>query len=322
MNVFANLPHRTAIIALIVILVAGGIVMIPVTAVVIFWNTMYRNPKRKRTRECTNTKDDEQRMMFDEGLAWARQYRDITDELQIESDGLTLYGEYINFGYEKCAVVLQGRTESLLYSYYFAGVYADHGYNILVVDLRAHGLSDGKYQTGGIKESDDLVRWIDLIRSKYSIEHFTIHGVCIGGATAVYTYVKQKNMGVHVIDTIVADGLYYSYYEMFKQNFKLYKKPVFPTLQLVFFIAFILAGVRLFSETPMKYMNSIDIPILFIWSRKDEFCLKDKCDALYAACASPDKQVQFFPGGRHSHVRSSQPAEYDKTISEFLQRRQ
>jgi len=291
-----------------------------VTGIVIFMNTMYRNPNKPRTRECTNLKDDEQRTMFDEGREWADQYRDITTDLQIENDGLKLYGQYIDFGCDKCVVILQGRTESLLYSYYFANVYAQRGYNILVTDLRAHGLSDGKYQTGGIKESDDLVRWIDLVREKYGIEHFAIHGVCVGGAIAVYTYAGQKSAGVSCIETIVTDGLYYSYFEMFKQNFKLYKKPVFPTLQFVFFLAFLLAKVRLFSETPMKYIKDVDIPILFIWSEKDIFCLRPKCDELYSGCASPAKEVRFFPEGRHSHVRSSQPVEYDRAVSEFLQR--
>ena len=99
--------------------------------------------------------------MFNEGIAWANQYNNHRIPLEIENDGLKLKGEYLDFRSKKCAVILQGRTESLLYSYYFAKPYAEMGYNILVVDLRAHGLSDGKYQTGGIKESDDIVKWVN-----------------------------------------------------------------------------------------------------------------------------------------------------------------
>ena len=306
------------VIAIAAFLFAGGVVVFFISFPIIFYNTMYRNPKKKRTRECTDTKDEQQMRMFNEGTSWAKQYKDITEALHIVSDELNLYGEYINFGFDKCAVILQGRTESLLYSYYFADVYVKNGYNVLVVDVRAHGLSDGKYQTAGIKESDDLVLWIKLIGEKYNVKDFVLHGICVGGAAAVYTYVKLKNEGVDLVKGIVTDGLFQSYYEIFKRNFKMRKKPVFPVLQLVFLLAFLLAKVRLFKETPMKYMKDIDIPILFIWSVEDIFCIKSKSEELFEACASKNKELSFFPAGRHSHVRSSQKAEYDDVIASFL----
>jgi len=311
-------PWLIVVIAVAAFFAAGGIVMLFVIPIVIFRHTMYRSPKSKRTRECTNTKDEQQMRMFEKGMTWAEQFKDKTEELHIVNDGLNLYGEYINFGFDKCAVILQGRTESLLYSYYFADVYAKNGYNILVVDVRAHGLSDGKYQTAGIKESDDLVLWIKLIHEKYSINDFTLHGVCVGGATAVYTYAKLKNEGSDLVKKIVTDGMFKSYYEIFKMNFKMRGKRPFPMLYLVFFLAYIYAKARLFRETPMKYMKDIDIPILFIWSEKDIFCIKQKSEELFAACASKHKVVQFFPEGRYSHVRSSQEAEYDEAIAKFL----
>ena len=288
-------------------------------AVVVFYHTIYRNPK-KRTRECTNKKDESQMRMFTLGIAWAEQFKDKTEELHIINDDLKLFGEYINFGYDKCAVILQGRTESLLYSYYFADVYAKNGHNILAIDVRAHGLSDGKYQTAGIKESDDLVLWIKLINEKYNISDFTIHGICVGGAAAIYTYIKLKNSNCNYVKRIVTDGLFKTYYEIFKAHFKYYKKPVFPTVYLVFFIAFIIARVRLLKETPMKYMKDIDIPILFIWSIKDRFSLKSKSEELFKACVSKHKELCFFPEGRHSHVRAVQEAEYDEVIAKFLKK--
>ena len=311
-------PWIIAAIAIAAFLVGSGIVMLILVPSVIFYHTMYRSPRKKIVRECTDKKDEDQMQMFDEGIQWAEQYKDKTEELHIVNDGLNLYGEYINLGFDKCAVILQGRTESLLYSYYFADVYVKNGYNVLVVDVRAHGLSDGKYRTAGIKESDDLVLWIKLIHEKYATNNFALHGVCVGGAMAVLAYVKLKKEGSDFVKKIVTDGMFVSYFEMFKQNFKMRKKRPFPMLYLVFFLAYMLAGVRLFRETPMKYMKDIDIPILFIWSEKDIFSPKPKCEEMFNACASKQKEICFFPEGRHSHVRSAQPAEYDKVIASFL----
>ena len=302
-----------------IFLVSGGIIIYLLTVITVFYQIMYRNPK-KRTRECTNKNDESQMRMFFEGTAWAEQYKDITEQLHIVNDGLNLYGEYINLGFDKCAVILQGRSESLLYSYYFADVYAKNRYNILVIDMRAHGLSDGKYPTAGINESDDLVLWIKLINEKFHITDFTLHGICIGGAAAVYSYVKLKNEGSDLVKRIVTDGLFLSFYELFKRQIKRFKHPVFPVLHSVFFLSFMLAKVRLFTETPIKYMKDIDIPILFIWSAKDIFCIKSKSEELFEACASKHKCLFFFPEGRHSHVRSTQEAKYDEIIAKFLQK--
>jgi len=301
-------------------LVVSGIVFLIILTITIFYNTMYRSSRKKKTRECTDIKDEQQMRMFAEGVAWAEQFKDKTEQLHIVNDGLNLYGEYINFGFDKCAVILPGRTESLLYSYYFADVYAKNGYNILVIDVRAHGLSDGKYRTAGIKECDDLILWIKLINERFHITDFTLHGICVGGATAVFAYVKLKNEGSDFVKMIVTDGMFQSYFEIFKGFYKTIKKRTFPTVYLVFFLAFMLAKVRLFKETPLKYMKDIDIPILFIWSVKDMLSIKSKGEELFEACASKHKELCFFPEGRHSHVRSTQEAEYDEVIAKFLQK--
>jgi alpha-beta hydrolase superfamily lysophospholipase len=303
-----------------IFLAAVSMLIFLLTGLLIFLNTTYRSPLKKRTRECTKKKDDSQMCMFSEGVAWSQKFKDITEQLHIVNDGLNLYGEYINFGFDKCAVILQGRAESLLYSYYFADVYSKNKHNILVVDFRAHGLSDGKYQTGGIKESDDLILWIKLINERFKITDFTIHGICIGGATAVYTYSKLKNEGNSFLKRIVTDGLYRSYYDLFKAHLIAYKAPILPAIYTVFFLLFILAKVRPFKEIPIKYMKDIDIPILFIWSAMDKFSIKSNSEELFKACASEYKEVCFFPKGRHSHVRASQKTEYDELIANFLQK--
>lgn len=301
------------------ILAGSSIIIYLLLVITIFYNIMYRNPKKK-TRECTRKNDPSQTRMFTEGIAWAEQFKDKTEQLHIVNDGFNLYGEYINFGYDKCAFIIQGREESLLYCYYYADVYAKSGHNILVVDVRSHGLSDGKYVTAGIKESDDLVLWIKLINKKYSINDFTIHGICIGGATAIYTYVKLKNEGSNLIKRIVTDGMFITFGDLFRQQIKRFKQPAFPVMHSIFFLTYILTGARLFTETPFKYMKDIDIPILFIWSAKDPFSIKPKGEELFEACASKHKEICFFPEGRHSHVRSSQEAEYDELITKFLQK--
>jgi len=47
----------------------------------------------------------------------------------------------------------------------FATVLLDHGYSVLLPDSRAHGDSGGKLATYGIRESDDIHRWVSWLYS-------------------------------------------------------------------------------------------------------------------------------------------------------------
>ena len=306
----------TVIIVLCVALfVLSGILVSLYTAVRIFQNTLYRSDKVIRTRACSDSSAPGQKEMFEIGIAWADKNRDLIDELQIQNKDLRLYGEYMNFGHQKCAIILQGRTESLLYSYYYADVYAKNGYNILTLDTRAHGLSDGKYLTAGVKEHEDLLLWIEHIKNQYAIKEFVLHGICIGAATAVYAACATKDPA---IKGIVSDGLFVSYYEIFKNHIIERKKPVLYFVYLVFLYTYLLDGANMLKKTPYKHMQDIDIPILFLWSQKDIYCTPDKSLLLYDACQSPKKDMQFFPEGKHSYVRYCNTAEYDARIDQFL----
>ena len=299
-------------------LVACYVAMIVSATIAVFMVTMYRSPRKPRTRECTNMKDAEQVQMFSEGIQWANNFSDMIDKLELTVDELSLYGEYVNFGYSKCAVILQGRTESLTYSYYFADVYSKHEYNILVIDVRAHGLSDGRYHTSGVTESEDLVEWIKLIHDQYGIDEFLLHGVCVGGAIALYANSKCADQGIHLIKAIVTDGLFITNYEIYSKYYHMFAQPAFPALVLTFYLALLLAKANLFKNTPIRYVTGVNIPILFMWSVKDIFCKVPKDHELFESCSSKVKKMHLFPRGRHSHVRSSQPVEYDSVISEFL----
>ena len=56
----------------------------------------------------------------------------------------------------------------------YAQFFLRHGYDVLMPDTRAHGLSSGEIATYGIRESNDLHRWLDWLQ-------LNEHPVCIYG---------------------------------------------------------------------------------------------------------------------------------------------
>ena len=93
----------------------------------------------------------DQDQMYKRGKAWSEQHSSCKEDVHIVNEGLNLYGEYYDFGHKKAVLIVPGRSDSLTYSYYFAKPYEEAGYNVLVIDMRAHGLSEGKYNYVGFR---------------------------------------------------------------------------------------------------------------------------------------------------------------------------
>lgn len=63
--------------------------------------------------------------------------------------------------------------------------YYDLGYNVIAVDLRGFGDSDGSMAMGFL-DSLDVYDWVRFIRKEYGAKQIMIHGVSIGGSTVNY----------------------------------------------------------------------------------------------------------------------------------------
>ena len=172
------------IILIVALLLAGGVgAMLYITvplAKKVYHDQLVRTSEEKWGRVCSAPENEEQVQMWNRGIAWAEPRKSHCREVSVQNDGLTLWGEYFDFGHDKCVIILPGRCECLIYSYYFAEPYERAGYNVLVVDSRCHGKSDGKYSTSGVKESGDVVTWARFAHDELGNREICFHGICIG----------------------------------------------------------------------------------------------------------------------------------------------
>ena len=148
----------------------------------VYHNILVRTGPEKWTRANSYPPNPEHTRMFDLGMDWARENEARKRPVSIENEGLKLAGEYFDFGHKRCAIIFPGRTESLYYSYYFAQPYAEAGCNILVVDSRAHGLSEGKYNYCSTREWSDVIAWTRFAHDQLGCSDVVLHGICVGGA--------------------------------------------------------------------------------------------------------------------------------------------
>ncbi|MBP5271148.1 MAG: hypothetical protein ILO42_09350 [Clostridia bacterium] len=278
---------------------------------------LVRNKKEKWGRECSIPDDEEYRRMFDIGLEFEKKYRDTKKEVSVVSDGLRLAGEYFDFGGDRAVLIIAGRMESLLYSYYFAEPFRAAGLNVLVIDNRAHGNSEGKVSSLGYKEYRDVLCWCRLLHDELGNRKITLHGICIGASTALFAAVARECP--EWIDSIIVEGMYVNFYESFR-NHMIYDrpdKPRFPIMQGVMFHILCISGANVVTDGPLKRIPKLNKPILFLHSREDKYSLPDKAELLCEKCTAP-KRIVWFDRGAHSRIRINNTEKYDEAIKSFL----
>ncbi len=89
----------------------------------------------------------------------------LTNVAIVAQDGATLRAWNIrqSHGNGNAVILLHGLANDRSGMTGYAELLLSHGFNVLVPDARAHGLSDGELATFGILESDDIHRWFDWL---------------------------------------------------------------------------------------------------------------------------------------------------------------
>lgn len=308
------------VLFVILMLLSGVIFMLIKTypiAKKVYMEQLVKTVPDKWGRECSCPENEEQQSMWNEGCLWARERADKKQDLHIVNDSLNLYGELYRFNdSKKCVIILPGRCECLMYSYYFAHPYEKAGYNVLVIDSRAHGKSDGIYNTIGKEESKDLLKWIELLVNDFGMEEIYLHGICVGTASGL---VALADKGCpNAVKGLITEGCFTSFKETFKRHMIELKRPTFPVLGLVMHLIKKYAGTDYRKVAPIKVIKNIKQRVLFLYGEKDIFSIPEKSKKLFAACGSKDKKLVWFHKGGHSHLRINNTLKYDEAIIEFL----
>ena len=282
---------------------------------IIFRGLLLRPKGEKRERKCNFPEEAEYVEMYTAAEKWREQEKKYKQDVRIVNDGLNLYGEYYDFGFDRAAVMLPGRTETCVYSSYFAEPYRQEGWNILVIDGRAHGLSDGRLNCLGYREYRDVLKWIGLLEEKGNREVW-IHGLCIGSFTALACCTAKERPAC--LAGMTAEGMYRNFYITTRNHMKDQGHPTFPLLYgLMAWIRLCCGGSAVF-DGPFRRMPKMQLPILMLHSREDIFSVPKLAQALYDSCPSGKKRLVWFDKGGHSRIRVNNTEQYDEAIRRYL----
>lgn len=281
----------------------------------IYFILLVRTRKSKWTRKCSLPRDREIKEMFDRGIDWAERYKAQKREVDVYSGKYHLFGEYFDFGFDKAAIIIAGRTETLLYSYYFAEPYRAAGFNVLVIDNRSHGKSDGRLNSLGYHEHKDILRWARFLHDDCKNSGVFLHGICIGASNALFALTAEECPAYMM--GMAAEGMFTTFYESLYYHIKEMKQPVRPAIWEVRMYLRLFTGYDIKNDGPIFRIGALKKPILMLQSKEDKYSLPERAKDLYAKCAAP-KRLVYFEKGAHSHIKINAPEKYDKIIVDFL----
>ena len=154
--------------------------------------------------------------------------------------------------------------------------------NVLLVDQRGSGKSEGKVITFGINESRDVQSWIEYILQNISKDaKIILTGISMGGATVLTA--AGRELPDNVV-CILADCSYSTPKEIIKKVLAdkgLPKNIMYPFMKLG---ARVYGHFRIDETSPMDAMKRCKVPVIFIHGEDDRYVPCDMSRKVFDAC--------------------------------------
>ena len=236
----------------------------------------------------------------------------------ISFDGLTLFGRYyhvkdgapldIGFhGYRSSALTDFAGGSELSFSM---------GHNLLLIDERAHGRSEGRTITFGIQERWDADSWV-----RYAVERFgadteiILYGISMGAATVLMAAGLDLPENVK---GIIADCPYSSPKDIIRKVAKDMHMPDRLSWPFVKIGGRVYGGFDVDETDAARAVKQAKVPILIIHGESDSFVPCEMSDivsenpALITRCT--------FPGADHGFSYLVDTPRYRKIVTEFMEK--
>ncbi len=237
----------------------------------------------------------------------------------ITEDGVNIKGWWMDKDNDKTLICLHGYTACRWYEVYMKPLLKslkDEPYNLLFIDLRAHGESGGDRCTFSDKEHLDLEASIDWLEEDHAerCEKIGVVGYSMGAIVAIKGLASDERVDCSVADSPPIDPdatssrslKYFTGLPPFLYHF------IKPVSRLLY-------GIK----HPDMYdlADRIDKPLLLIGGKKDPIIEMDEIRSFYEINKQNNDDIILWIT-EAEHVRSirSTPKEYKKKIVSFLKR--
>jgi len=245
------------------------------------------------------------------------QKRQCEDISVVSEDGLTFRGYFYKADVEtNKAVLLSHGFKSTTYNTYpaIARFYLSQGFDVFMINHRAHEKSDGDFSGFGQFEGKDLLKWLELIVKRNPNYQIVMHGNSMGAASVMECSALDIPSNVKCV---VADcGYTSSEKELEYQMKNMFHVPPHPILDIIAVFCKLVAKFDLDGMSAIESVKKAKAPIMFVHGDNDATVPLSMVQELYEACGS-EKKVVVYEGAGHGQSYFKHTEEYQKELVAF-----
>ncbi len=235
-------------------------------------------------------------------------------------DGLRLSGRYYRRSENApLCICFHGYRGSALHDFSVMGQFLlNEGYNVLLVDERAHFKSGGHTITYGVRERRDVLSWVDYAGRRFGSDTpVYLFGISMGAATVLMSSELELPDNVRAI---CADCPYSSPKDIIchvAEKTHTNPKIAWP---VVWLSGLIYGRLNLNgSVTAAKAVKNTTKPVLLIHGEADDFVPAEMSEEIRQA--NPGRVERYtFPGADHGLSYFADPDRYISILRDFLRR--
>ena len=292
-------------------------ILIPAAAYFVYRIAFYSPRKdREKIPSVTGAQFDPYREIM--GLIYRNLSEQSYERVSVRSrDGLMLSGRYYHVrDGAPLAIGFHGYRSSCLTD--FSGgaeLNFSLGYNLLLVDQRAHGKSEGNTITFGVRERYDCLDWVNYALRRFGDDtQILLYGISMGAATVLMATGLDLPENVKAI---IADCPYSTPCAIIETVSDQMRIPHGLARPFVKLAARLYGGFDIEEADALRAVAKAKVPILLIHGESDNFVPCAMSQEIYLA--NPQLvQRHTFPGADHGISYLVDKDRYTKIVKEFL----
>lgn len=194
------------------------------------------------------------------------------------------------------------------------------GYNVVMMDARAHGASGGDLATYGWKERNDVRAIIDGLQAGEHPRHIFALGESMGASVALQSAAADSRIEGVVAEAAFASLREASYDYAGLQRFPWLGKSLFrPGAWAMIYRSEKETGLPADEISPERAVAARTFPVLLICDAADTTLPCRHSERIYGAARGP-KQLWAVPGAFHAAALGFAPAEFRDRVLSFFAR--
>jgi alpha-beta hydrolase superfamily lysophospholipase len=195
-----------------------------------------------------------------------------------------------------------------------------HGFSVVMMDSRAHGLSGGDMATYGWEERYDTVAIVDALYATEKVRHLFALGVSMGAAIALQSAAVEPRIQGVVAEDPFADLREVSYDYAGLRSWPWLGKTLFrPAAIMAMHSMSNVGGFNPDEVSSEKAVSERPFPVLLICGTRDATIPCRHAERIYRAATGP-KELWIVQGAGHASALGQDPVEYENRVVSFFEK--